>query len=423
MAGPASNWARNVEFSAVQTYRPQTVAELQELISANTHARAIGTGHSFSPIADTPGALVSLAGMPPVMNISPDRATVTVSAGIRYGELARHLHAAGLALPNLASLPHVSVAGACATATHGSGDANGNLATAVSAIERVCADGELGALDRNSDSELFCGAVVGLGALGVITKLTLDVIPAFDIRQHVYLDLPADALKTHFDEIFSSAYSVSVFTDWQSSLHNQLWLKCRTDQDDRQRPPQSWMGARLAEVPMHPVRGIPAASCTQQMGVPGPWFERLPHFRLDFTPSVGNELQSEYLIPRDLAPEALGAIAELHNLMRPILRISEIRTVAPDVLWLSPSYQRPSVGLHFTWINDMRAVSGVIAAIEEKLAPLRARPHWGKLFSTPAQTISQLYERSADFRKLRAQCDPAGKFRNEFVDRYFPITN
>lgn len=419
----ARNWAGNVEFSAARLHRPRSVAELQELVSTSMQVRALGTGHSFSRIADSPGALVSLAGLPPVIAVRPGAQAVTVGAGVRYGELAEHLHTFGLALPNLASLPHVSVAGACATATHGSGDACGNLATAVSSMEIVGADGELSVVGRNADSERFLGTVVGLGGLGITTRLTLDVVPAFDLRQYVYTDLPADVLRSCFNEIFASAYSVSVFTDWQGSLHNQVWLKCRSDESDRWQPERRWMGARLAEVPMHPISGMPPDCCTQQLGVPGPWFERLPHFRPDFTPSTGNELQSEYLVSRELTAEALDAITDLHALIAPVLAISEIRTVAADALWLSPSYQRPTVGLHFTWINEPRAVAPVIAAIEERLAPLGARPHWAKLFRTPAQTVRQLYERYADFGKLLSQHDPAGKFRNEFIDHYFPAAS
>jgi xylitol oxidase len=414
------NWAGNVEFSAVRLHRPRTVGELQDVVASNARVHALGTGHSFSTVADSPGALVSLAGIPPRIRTAADGGSATVSAGIQYADLARHLHAAGLALRNLASLPHISVAGACATGTHGSGDTVGGLATAVRAVQLVTAAGGITVLDRDADAEHFCGAIVGLGALGVVTELTLDVVPAFDLRQYVYLDLPASMLATHFDEIFASAYSVSVFTDWQGSSHRQLWLKCRADQPDRQAPAQRWMGARLAGAPAHPVPGMPASSCTQQLGVPGPWFERLPHFRSGSTPSSGEELQSEYLIPRSRAVDALDLIASLRTRIRPVLQISEIRTVAPDDLWLSPCYRRPTVGLHFTWIKDPSAVAPVIALVEEKLAPLGARPHWGKLFTIPAETVRSSYERSADFQSLLRRVDPAGKFRNDFIDRYFP---
>jgi xylitol oxidase len=419
VTGRPTNWAGNIVYRADRVHRPRTVGELQDLVSSSQQVRALGSGHSFNRIADTAGALVSVAGLPPVMDIDADRATVTVGGGIRYGELAQHLHAEGWALPNLASLPHISVAGACATGTHGSGNANGNLSTAVAAIEMVTADGELTILRRDADGGRFRAAVVGLGAFGIVTALTLDIIPDFDVAQFVYDDLPGEQLKTHFEEIFSSAYSVSVFTRWTGSRHSMVWLKRRLG-DHNAAAPEQWMGAKLADQPRHPIPGEPTAYATQQLGVPGPWHERLPHFRLDFTPSSGEEIQSEYLLPRPVAAEALDAVAGLGERMAPILLISEIRTVAADELWMSMSYQRDTVALHFTWIKDTAAVTSVAAALEERLLPLGARPHWGKFFTVPAPAVNALYEHSSGFRAQLGQVDPAGKFRNDFINEYFP---
>jgi xylitol oxidase len=152
--------------------------------------------------------------------------------------------------------------------------------------------------------------------------------------------------------------------------------------------------------------------------VPGPWYARLPHFRLEFTPSSGDELQSEFLVPRDAGVAALLAVAGLRELLTPVLQTCEIRSVAADELWMSPSYQRDSVALHFTWVKDEVALAPVLAALEEALAPLAARPHWGKLFV--ADDVRALYPRWVDFVALLARYDPAGKFRNDFLDRYFP---
>jgi xylitol oxidase len=284
----------------------------------------------------------------------------------------------------------------------------------------VTAEGDLVAMSRDADGHQFCGAVVGLGALGILTSLTLDIVPAFDVRQYVYEHLPRGQLDEHFAEIVSSAYSVSLFTDWRDSRFRQVWLKRRADQDGAAIAPQHWMGARLADGPRHPVPGMSPAACTQQMGVPGPWHERLPHFRLDFMPSSGDELQSEYLVPRRHAIDALAAIDAIRDQVAPVLRICEIRTIAADDLWMSPGYQRDSMAIHFTWIKDARAVTPVLAAIEDELAPLEARPHWGKLFGTSPEVMSRLYERLPDFQQLLRHYDPAGKFRNDLVDTYFP---
>ena len=419
-SGRLTNWAGNVAFSATRVHRPASVAELQRLVAAGACVRALGTGHSFSRIADTPGDLVSVAGLPKIMKVDAEAATVTVSAGVRYGELAPHLHAAGYALRNLASLPHISVAGACATGTHGSGNSNGNLATAVCAMEMITAGGDAVTMSREADGDRFRGAVVGLGALGIVTSLSLDIVPAFGIRQYVYENLPHEQLYEHLTDIFASAYSVSLFTDWRSPRIRQVWLKQRAGEHDPPTPGTRWYGALAADGPRHPVPSLPAANSTQQLGVPGPWHERLPHFRLDFTPSAGDELQSEYLLPQRLAAGALRAIASIGDRVAPVLRISEIRTVAADDLWLSPSYRQDSMAIHFTWINDVPAVMPVLATVEDRLAPFGARPHWGKLFTTSPAAVSRLYGRLPDFQRLLRSLDPDGKFRNKFIDTYVP---
>jgi xylitol oxidase len=421
--GRLTNWAGNVTFSAQRVSRPESLGELRRIVAGRERVRALGTGHSFNPIADTPGDLVSVAGLPRVMEIDARRATVTVSAGLRYGELVGQLDAAGWALRNLGSLPHISIAGACATGTHGSGDANGNLATAVSALQMVTAGGDVVTASREDDGEQFDGLVVALGTLGIVTSLTLDLVPAFGIRQYVYEALPRDQLAEHLPDILASGYSVSLFTTWRGGPVEQVWRKCLAGPGDSPLPePSRWHGAVLAGHPLHPVPGMSPENCTEQLGVPGPWHLRLPHFRLEFTPSSGEELQSEYLVPREQASAALAAIDRIRDRVAPVLQISEIRTVAADELWLSPSYRRPTVAIHFTWIKDTSAVLPVLAAIEEQLAPLLARPHWGKLFTVSPEVVRGLYERLPNFQRLRGHYDPAGKFGNEMVDSYVPAS-
>jgi xylitol oxidase len=412
-----------VEFRAATARRPRTVAGLRAVVAGSTHARALGTGHSFNRIADTTGDLISTASLPPVADIDSAAATVTAGAGVRYGELARRLNAAGWALPNLGSLPHISVAGACATATHGSGDRNRNLPAAVRAVELVTADGGLLTLDAGTDADRFPGAVVALGALGVATTLALDIVPAFEVRQYVYDDLPADQLTSHFDEIMAAAYSVSVFTGWQGARHSQVWLKHRDGDPDAFPAGRPWHGARPADGPRHPVPGMSPATTTVQGGVPGPWHERLPHFRLGFTPSSGTELQTEYLLPRRAAVPAIEAMTGLGELLAPVLQVSEIRTVAADEAWLSTAYRQDSVAIHFTWALDPGAVRPVVAAVEKELVPLGARPHWGKVHGMAPQAVRARYPRWDDFRALAQALDPAGKFRNDFIDAYFPAAD
>ena len=409
MSEGVTNWAGNIVFGAQRVHRPGSVPELQEVVARAATARVLGSGHSFNRMADTTGDLISLAGLPRITEISPDRRTVRVDGGIRYGDLVPHLDAAGVALHNLASLPHISVAGAVTTATHGSGERNGNLATVVAAIELVRADGEQVVLRRGEPG--FDGAVVGLGALGVITALTLDLVPAFEIRQYVYDDLTRDALTGNLPEILGAGYSVSLFTDWTTTTFNHAWVK-----RPEPMPDGPFFGARPADGPRHPVPHLPADNSTQQAGVPGPWHARLPHFRLEFTPSTGKELQSEWMVPRERALEAIDALAGVREKIAPVLQVNEVRTVAADDLWLSMNYRRESVGLHFTWIADTAAVLPAVAAVEEALATLDARPHWGKVYTMDAATVRGRYERFADFAELVRAYDPAGKFRNPWLD-------
>jgi alditol oxidase len=418
MSDGLSNWAGSVVFQAERVERPVSLDEVRAVVSGSAAVRALGSGHSFNDIADTTGTLLSLAALPDLFELDRAARTVRVGASLRYAEVGRRLHEEGFALGNLASLPHISVAGSIATATHGSGDGNRNLSAAVAALEIVTADGGLVTLRRGD--EAFDGAVVGLGALGVVVAVTLDVVPAFDMRQYVFEDLPFATLEDHFDDVFSSAYSVSLFTGWRGADVDQVWIKRRADQDASPPVGAGWFTARPADVPRHPVPGISAAPCTEQLGVPGPSYARLPHFRPEFTPSSGVELQTEYLVPRARAVEALRAVDGIRDRVAPVLQISEIRSIAADTLWMSTAYGRDSVGIHFTWVKDMDRVLPVVAALEEALAPYEARPHWGKLFTTAPEALGGLYPRLPDFRALVRRYDPDGKFANAFLTRHLP---
>ena len=412
------NWAGNYTYSAARLHYPETIEQVQELVSRSNKLKVLGSRHSFNGIADSPEDLISLERLDRVVTLDSERRMVTVDGGVKYGQLCRQLHREGYALHNLASLPHISVAGACATATHGSGDSNGNLATIVSAIELVTADGAVVVLSRDQHGDQFPGAVVGLGGLGVVTKLTLEIVPTFDMRQDLYENLPLAQLEDHFDEIVSSAYSVSLFTDWRNARVNQVWLKRRVTDGAAFEAQPELFGATRATRPLHPIASLSAENCTEQMGIHGPWHERLPHFRMEFTPSSGEELQTEYFVPRQHAIAAFRAIDRLGEQIAPLLQISEVRTIAADNLWMSPCYKQACVAIHFTWIQDWQAVRKLLPIIEEQLAPLNARPHWGKLFTMPPARLQSLYEKLPDFQQLLRSYDPQGKFRNAFLDTY-----
>lgn len=407
------NWAGNIRYSAARLTAPGSVDELRRLVADADQVKALGSRHSFNRIADTSGILISTHALDVPTVIDAGRRRVRVSGGIRYGELARQLDAEGWALANLASLPHISVAGAVATGTHGSGDGTPSLAAAVTGLDLVTSTGDVVTLTETDPT--LAGAVVALGALGVVTAVELAIEPAFEVAQTVYDSIPFDDVLATYDEVTGSAYSVSLFTTLRDAdVVDQVWRKARTDRPES-RLPAVLLGREAPEA-RHPLPGVSAESCTTQGGVAGRWLDRLPHFRLEFTPSNGDELQSEYLVPRSFAVPALTAVRALARVIAPLLQVCEVRTVAADELWLSPAQGRESTAIHFTWKPDTDGVAGVLPQLEEALAPFAARPHWGKVFSRrgPA-TFAELYPHWDRFAELRARLDPRGAFANDFT--------
>ena len=415
-AATRSNWAGNLTYHTDQLHLPETIEQVQEAVRACDRARALGSKHCFNAIADSRFHQICLEKMNQVISLDKEAGTVTVEAGIRYGELSPYLQERGYALHNLASLPHISVAGAIATATHGSGMNNGNLSSVVRGIEWVDASGELQSL-KAGDSN-FEGAVVHLGALGILTRVTLAVEPTFEVTQDIFLDLPKEQLEAHFEEIMSAGYSVSLFVDYKTDTINQVWIKRKVPTSGKLEPIADFFGATAATRDVHPIIEISAESCTPQMGVPGPWYERLPHFRMDFTPSSGVELQTEYFVPRDKALDALQAVYDLSDRVSPLLMISEIRSIDADELWMSPCYQEPCIAIHFTWEQDAAALAALLPDLENALQAYDARPHWGKIFGFSGAYLADRYTRLPAFKDLVATYDPNGKFRNEFMDTY-----
>jgi len=425
---PETNWAGNLTYHAEHFYAPKDVAGLQQYVKHLTSMRALGSRHSFNTIADTNASQISLMHFDSI-EVNEKARTVTVGAGVRYGTLAPVIDAKGFAVHNLASLPHITVAGAIATATHGSGVKNGNLATAVTAIELVNAEGELVTFSRKKDGPRFLGSVVHLGSLGILTKVTLDLLPRFDMTQVVYRNLSMDQLEHNLEAIMSAGYSVSLFTDWQDNRIAQVWIKSRFEpihcdlksgpECDPNHPTPiapEFYGAKAADKNMHPIEANSAENCTEQMGVPGPWYERMPHFKMNFTPSNGAELQTEYFVPRNRGYEAIRAVQTLADKIGPHLFITELRSIAADDLWMSMAYKRDSLAIHFTWKPEIPEVMALLPQIEEKLAPFEGRPHWAKLFTVPPATLASRYEKIGDYKALLTKTDPKGKFRNDFIN-------
>ena len=415
------NWAGNVTFGAARWHSPTAVDEVMAVVGRADRVRVVGSRHSFNDIADTDGDVVSLQHMDRALAIDPDARTVTVEGGIRYGQLARYLHERGWALANLASLPHITVAGAVATATHGSGAANGNLATAVVGMDLVTTGTDRVELVRDVDPDLFAALVVGLGAFGIVTSLTLRIEPTFAVEQRVYENLPVVTAVEQLGAIMATGYSTSLFTRWQGDTIGQAWCKRRVEPDaaDLQAligDDDSFFGAVPATRAFHPIEALDASACTEQFGRVGPWHERLPHFRPDAMPNNGDELQSELFVAAEDGGAAIEALASLGPALNPVLQVSEVRAVAADELWLSPCYRRASVAFHFTWVSSWGAVRPVLAQVEAALEPFAPRPHWGKLTTLTTATIRERYERLPEFAALAAEWDPRRRFRNRFLD-------
>jgi xylitol oxidase len=412
------NWAGNIEYSTENLYAAKSLEEVQDYVRKHSKLKVLGTRHCFNTIADSKDTFLSLRELEDAPQLDPGGRTVTVDANITYGRLAEFLNQKGLALHNLASLPHISVAGACSTGTHGSGQKNGNLSTAARRLELITASGDQVVLSQEKDGQLFHAAVVGLGALGAITRITLDIQPTYLMKQWVYEHMPLEAVTAHFDEIEASGYSVSLFTDWRKRNVNEVWIKSRVGAGAEFEAKPELFGAKLATKNLHPIQELSAENCTEQMGVAGPWYERLPHFKMGFTPSAGKELQSEFFVPRKNALEAILAVERLHEKISPLLLITEIRTIAADELWMSPCYQQDSVAIHFTWQQDWPAVKNLLPEIERALRPFGVRPHWGKLFTMAPSELRARYPKFSEFAELARKFDPQGKFRNTFLEAY-----
>ena len=408
-----TNWAGSHRIAGGVIHAPRSLEALQTLVAGPGRLRVLGSGHTFNDLPDSRGDLISLASMPRQLRVDAAAGTVTIDGATSYGELCEPLDAAGFALEALASLPHISVAGACATGTHGSGDRVRSLAAVVTGLGIVRASGEHVTVDAGDAT--LPGLVVSLGAMGVVTSLTLAVVPAYPLRQEVFEALPIGTVLERFDELMALGHSVSLFTTWRDRTFHQLWAK-RRPEDDPDGAAAASLGLRPASGPRHPIPGLDPAACTTQLGVVGPWFERLPHFRLDHTPSSGRELQSEYLVERSLGPAAVAALSAAAPGFRSVVQVSEVRTVAADDLWLSPASRRPSVALHFTWQPDPDAVRDALLVVERTLAPFDPRPHWGKLWTMPIDAVRASYPRLGDVVELRDRWDPEHRFANRYVD-------
>jgi xylitol oxidase len=379
------NWAGNIQFQDRKTIAPKNISEIQDIVRTNPKVKVRGTAHCFNTIADTKHLALLLDQMPKEIIIDQENKSVTVSAGLKYGEVAEELHKNGWALHNLASLPHISIAGAIATGTHGSGSNNGNLATAVKSFDVVLADGSLRNIN-SSDGDLFYGGVIGLGLIGVVVRVELEIQPTFNLGQNVYLEMSRTNFRNNFEEIMNSGYSVSYVTTWQKARDGEVWVKFLEGSN----PPKELFGSKPATEKLHLLKNHSAEPCNDQLGIIGPWHLRLPHFKMEFTPSSGTELQSEFFVEKSNASSALLALEAISEYISAPLMGSEIRTISKDNLWMSAQYKSDDIGLHFTW-KQIPETFEAVKAIEEVLAAFQYRPHLGKIYSATPSYISSVF--------------------------------
>jgi len=407
------NWSGNIEYQPSNITMPKNISELQKVVSDASKVRAYGSGHSFNTLADTEGTMVVFSEFDKNIDIDSLKMVVRVPAGVRYGELAPKLHVNGFALKNMGSLPHITVVGATSTGTHGSGVGNKNLSGSICGIELITATGDSVALEEGE----LPAARVGLGSLGIIHHVTLEIVPTYDVAQTVYFDLPFDQLVSNLDAIVSAGYSVSVLSMWGDEFADQVWIKSKIGTNPVLTQNQ-WFGAKIATRKSNPIREADSAAATEQFGLPGAWFERLPHFKLNFTPSFGEELQTEYFIGRKDAPAALNAIYKIRKELTDLIMVCEMRTVAQDENWLSEAYGRETFVFHFTWRPNIPAVEQLLPRIEACLEPFKARPHWGKVFTNTAFDFSSLYPKFNEFLAYRERYDPSRKFINKLLETW-----
>ncbi|UYO96583.1 FAD-binding protein [Microbacterium sp. M28] len=405
----AGNWAGTYEYRAPRHIVVADEDELRAALAGNGPVHALGTRHSFTDLPDTAGTLIEMAAFDRPITIDEDARTVRVTAGTRYGVLAAQLHAAGWALHNTGSLPHISVGGATSTGTHGSGDGNGVLSSAVAGIRFLDAAGEAHEVSRG-DAD-FEALVVGVGAFGILTELTLDIQPTYLVRQDLYADVTWETLLGDIDAVTSAGDSVSVFTRWGEDL-GWVWVKRRAT-DAEATAPEELLGGRLSAT----LEPLGLGDNVTVIGTAGPWYERLPHFRADAEPSRGDEIQTEYFIDRADAAAALRAVREVVAPYTEHLIWTELRTAASDELWLSGAYQRDAFIIHFTWENHPAEVTEALTLIEPVLAPFNARPHWGKRHLMERADIERVVPRLADARAVFERLDPTGRFVNEHLVR------
>mmetsp|Transcript_13532 Transcript_13532/g.26655 ORF Transcript_13532/g.26655 Transcript_13532/m.26655 type:complete len:480 (-) Transcript_13532:5-1444(-) len=433
--GARTNWCQNVDFKHKRFVTPEDLTELQATVAAAPQVRVLGSGHSFSAVCSSEHTLLSMAYMRKVLEVdfvSDNETVVFMEGGATLGDVVRHLAPRGMALKNIPSLPHVTIAGALATSTHGSGlhpSAPGSIASMCTQIDFVTHDGEVCSYRRAEDAE-FAASVVHLGALGVVAKIGLDVVPAYNVDQRVYQSIELDRMLPQFEALARSVDSLTVGINFGQQV-GLTWLRYF---DGGITPPASDM--TLGGEPRHE----PIPFYESHQGVTptckGPWHD-VPSFFMEGMQELNmpnTAMQTEYFVPLSLASSALQAIREVAacwegwptseswtdlNSSVPVFHC-EVRAIAQDGLrGLAPFGDRESCSIHFTWGNwdHKERIVEMVKEVEAVLRQYQARPHFGKFNLMSSEEVASVYpkDRIEEFKELCVKHDPVSKFRNQLV--------
>ena len=422
-----SNWAGNVTDSAA-VLSPRTQDELVEMVHSSAAAgrriRPVGSGHSFTPIAQAGDTRLSLRHLSGI--VAADRATgrVRVLAGTTLRVLNRALDLLGLAMPNLGDIDAQTLAGATSTGTHGTGATLPGLSAGIVGLRLVTPDGASRWVDE-SDPELFGAARVGLGALGVVTEIELACLPAYRLRAVERPD-SLDAVLPRIQEHFDAHRHFELY--WFPGTRRVQTKANDLVADDVDEPLAPWrrrlddellsntvFGAAnrvLTAVPraVLPFNAVAARALTERSYT-------APSHEVFVTPRTVRFVESEYAVPREAVADVLtDLVAWVERHREPISFPVEVRVAAPDDMWLSTGYERANayVAVHQYHRGDHRAY---FAAFEEIVAAHAGRPHWGKLHGLGAEQLADLYPRHGDFVALRDRLDPERVLTNDYLDR------
>jgi L-gulono-1,4-lactone dehydrogenase len=422
------NWAGTAAAEPARRYLPRTAESIADAVkeagSAGLTVRALGSGHSFTPAAATSGAALDLSGWTGIVTADAESGLVTVRSGTTIRALNAALDVLGLAMPNLGDIDAQTIAGAICTGTHGTGARLGGLATQVEALELVLADGSLVSCSATRHPEMFAAARVGLGALGVISTVTLRCVPAFTLAADER-PMPLAEVTARFEEFAADNDHFEFY--WFPYGRNAL-VKRNNRVAPGGRGMPAWrrfweydvmenaaFGAlcrtgRAVPALIRPLNRLAAATLSERS------YSDSSH-RVFVTPRRVRFVESEYAVPRE---SVLDVLAELRRavgrLASPVMFPVEVRVAASDDIWLSTGYGRRTayVAIHqyvgLPYQEYFRVFESIAAAVD-------GRPHWGKLHTLDAGRLASLYPRFADFLRVRDQADPERRFTNPYLDQ------